>query len=40
MGLVLRQSAAPVAIGLALGVAGWLASGRLLTDPLPALRDE
>jgi putative ABC transport system permease protein len=32
--LVLRQSAIPVAIGLALGIAGSLASGRLLNDLL------
>ena len=34
VGLVLRQSATPVAIGLALGIAGSLASGRLLSDLL------
>jgi putative ABC transport system permease protein len=34
VGLVLRQSAAPVAIGLVLGIAGSLASGRLLSDLL------
>ena len=34
VGLVFRQSLVPVACGLALGIAGSLASGRLLTDLL------
>jgi predicted permease len=34
VGLVLRQSAIPVGIGLALGIAGSLAAGRLLSDLL------